>query len=280
MAIGTGTALLGGALVGGLASNSASKRAASAVGGASDAATAEQRRQFDIATGLARPGIDAGNTARNQLMRLLGMSPTASNARAGMSGGFAGQDQVMPQRLRDQFGLDSRFGGRQIPKINTPWMTNGSQPDPVSPTESASPTDMIMQTPGYQFIIDQKMKGINATRAGSAGGGAYLKDLSNYVHGSTANQFYQDYANRLAGLAGSAQTASGNLGALGVHNGANVANTMLNAGNARASGILGSSNAFNNVLGQLGQYAGQGYFDNLFGGGGGNSTTMRPGGQS
>ena len=66
MAISTGAAILGGSLGSALLGSRSSKRAANAVAGASDAATAEQRRQFDIATGLAQPGIQAGNDARNQ----------------------------------------------------------------------------------------------------------------------------------------------------------------------------------------------------------------------
>lgn len=206
---------IGGSLIG----SRASKKAANTVAGASDAATAEQRRQFDIATGLMRPSIDAGNQARDQLMQLLGLGR-----------GTAGAGTA---------ALGTQVGSGGFPMVG-------------------DPLDIIKNTPGYQFQINERTRALNANRSNAGPtGGELMKDFSNYVHGATAGQFYQDYANRLANLAGTGQMAASNQGALGVQTGANIGNTLQNAGMARASGIIGSGNAFGNLFNDIGGYIGQ-----------------------
>lgn len=78
MAIGTGAAILGGAsILGGVASSviggRSAKKAASTQAQASDAAIAEQRRQFDETVELLRPFVDAGESALGDQMALLGL---------------------------------------------------------------------------------------------------------------------------------------------------------------------------------------------------------------
>jgi len=248
MAIGTAAALLGAGALGAGASALGSRRAASAVEGASNASTAEQRRQFDIATGLTRPAIDAGNTARDQLLRLLGLAPTATNQQAGLSGGFAGpiQDRDgLPPLLRQRLGLDTSGAGG------------------VSPTAvSADPLDVIRNTPGFEFQLEQGRRALNTNRSsGDNSGGPLLKDFTRFNQGVSFN-FYKDYADRLANIAGTGQTAGTNQAAFGIQLGRDIGNNLQNAGTARASGVLGQSNAFDNLLNQLSQAAGQGLFTN------------------
>ena len=238
-----------GALIGGIGSavigSRSSKRAANQIAGASDAATAEQRRQFDIATGLTRPAIDAGNTARDQLLRLLGLAPTAPQVNVGSFGGPIQDRDGLPPLLRQRLGLDTSGAA-------------GVSPSPVS----ADPLDVIRNTPGFNFQLEQGTRALNANRsAGGSSGGELIKDFTRFNQGVASN-FYQDYANRLANLAGTGQTAATNQANLGVQTGVNIGNTLQNAGTARASGVLGQSNAFGNLLNQLGQAAGQGLFTN------------------
>ncbi len=82
---------------------SGANRSADAIGDASSSSTAEQRRQFDIATGLTQPSIDAGNSARDQLMRLLGLSPTGG-------GGSGGAGYITGETINMNGGL---FFGRR-----------------------------------------------------------------------------------------------------------------------------------------------------------------------
>ena len=268
---------IGGSLIG----SRASKNAAGAVAGASDAATAEQRRQFDIATGLAQPGIQAGDAARNQLMQLLGISSGASSGgyqqaaqpqatnpmlsalanNGGIYGSMARRALGSQMQSRDQTvgdfrgipeGAANRFGGGALGVFNPNPNRN-----PGGPQASADPLDVIRNTPGYNFQLEQGTRALNANRsAGGISGGELTKDFARFNQG-VASSFYQDYANRLANLAGTGQTAATNQGSLAVQSGANIGNTLINAGNARASGILGQGNAWGNVLNDIGGFIGQ-----------------------
>ena len=78
MAIGTAAAIIGSAVVGGVMSSKAQKSAASTAASAqtdaSDAAIAEQQRQFDAMKETLAPYVDAGETALTQQMALAGLA--------------------------------------------------------------------------------------------------------------------------------------------------------------------------------------------------------------
>ncbi|MEY4761260.1 MAG: hypothetical protein RLZZ200_1116 [Pseudomonadota bacterium] len=71
---GIATAIVGGAVVSGIASNSAAKKAAKAQGKASDAGIAEQRYEFDKVQELLKPYSDAGTEAVGAQSDLLGLN--------------------------------------------------------------------------------------------------------------------------------------------------------------------------------------------------------------
>lgn len=231
--IGAGTSIFGG------------KKAASAIGNASAGSVAEQRRQFDIATGLSRPAIQAGDAAREQLLRLLGIaSPNAPTAApAGPSFGA---------------GPYLDFEGTQIP--NPFYSPGGATAAPPAQPVSANPIDVIKNTPGYQFQLDQGARALNVNRgAGGISGGEVLKDFSRFNQGVASN-FYRDYADRLANLSGTAANASLQAGNQAIQSGQNIGNTLQNAGIARASGILGTSGSITKLIEQLAQGYGSGVF--------------------
>ena len=70
MAIGTGAAILGGSLISGALGASSSRSAARAQQQATDAATAEQRRQFDTSRADMMPWLESGREGLNDLNRL------------------------------------------------------------------------------------------------------------------------------------------------------------------------------------------------------------------
>ena len=275
MAIGTGAALLGAGLGSALIGGSSSRRAASQVAASSDAATAEQRRQFDIATGLMRPSIDAGNASRAQLMQLLGLGGGAAGAgssalgtRVG-PGGFPRLDILSGYGGRTGFGPMARGA---FDKMTPNFTAGGTGVAAAGGTASADPLDVIRNTPGYEFQLEQGRRAINANRsAGGTSGGELMKDFARFNQGVASN-FYQDYANRLANLAGTGQTAAANQGNLGMMFGQQVGNNLMNAGTARASGILGQGNAFGGFLEQIAGAIGSGVPFNgwPFGGGSGS----------
>jgi hypothetical protein len=127
--------------------------------------------------------------------------------------------------------------------------------------------DPVYQS-GLQFGLGEGTKAINnrAAAGGSFLSGATLKALTRFGndYGTTkANDSYNRFTNdqttqynRLAGVAGSGQTAATQVG-----------NNTMGAGNAQAAGIVGGANAINGALGgayntwQNNQIANR-YFDN------------------
>ena len=106
--------------------------------------------------------------------------------------------------------------------------------------------------PAYQFRFGEGMKALDrqaAARGGLISGGA-LKAAQRYGQDYASQEFGNAY-NRLAGLAGIGQTATGNMGNAAGAFGANAGQNYMGAANARASGYVGGVNA---LTGGLGQY--------------------------
>lgn len=187
-----------------------------------DGQLALQEKMFNKNVELMQPSISAGDTARNRLMQLLGLST----------------------------------GGAD----------NGSLMHDFSMADFQS-------APGYQFRMDQGQQALERSAAARGGllSGAALKDTARFSQG-LASQDYQaafdrfqtnrtNKMNPLLSLAGSAQTASGALGAAGQNYagtasatlgnyGSTVGQNLTGAGNARASGYVGTANAIGNGLSQ------------------------------
>lgn len=92
-------AIAGVATVAGAAmSSSATKSAAKGQQAATDAANAEQARQYDNNVALQAPTINTGNAARDRLSYLLGLSPTgySGSTAVGGVGGSAAPGQAAP----------------------------------------------------------------------------------------------------------------------------------------------------------------------------------------
>ena len=158
--------------------------------------------------------------------------------------GFQPRDGLPPQ-LRQQFGLDRQMGGSQT----------------GAPAQaSADPLDVIRNTPGYNFQLEQGTRALNANRsAGGSSGGELLKDFSRFNQG-VASSFYQDYANRLQDIATGGNAAASSSANRAITSGANIGNSLQNAGNARASGIVGTTNSITNLITELAGGLGQGSF--------------------
>lgn len=231
MAIGTGTAILAGTLGAGLLGAQASRKAASTAAGAAEAAAsqsadvqrealAQQRQMFERQIGLQEPWRQAGVNALAQMQA----------ARGGMPAAFTGQ-------------VD------------------------------------LTQDPGYAFRLSEGMKALErsaAARGGLLSGGTlkgiqrYGQDLASQEYQNAYNRALTQYNaamqreatgyNRLAALAGIGQTATGQQtaaltgmgGAIG-QTAANLGNLYMGAGQAagqaRASGYLGTANTLTGALG-------------------------------
>lgn len=120
------------------------------------------------------------------------------------------------------------------------------------------------QDPGYEFRMSEGLKAIErsgAARGGALSGGA-LKDLTRFSQGTASeeygnayNRYWNDRSNRFnqyASLAGLGQTATNQTNAAAGNYAQGAQQNIVGAGDARGAGIVGSSNAWNQALGNIG----------------------------
>jgi hypothetical protein len=107
-------------------------------------------------------------------------------------------------------------------------------------------------SPGYQFRLGQGLDavGTSAARGGNFFSGKTLKSLNNYASGM-ADQTFGDWYNRVGGISGSGETATGRAIAAGSSNASNLADLALRGGDAKASSYGTIAGAVNSGLGSL-----------------------------
>ena len=243
-----------GAIGGGLIASSAAKRAAGTQAQAAADATSAQERMFAQQQALQEPFRQAGLTAQQQIMQLLGI----------------GGDQAAP----GYGSLAKPFG-----------------------------TSQFEQDPGYAFRQAEGMKALERSAAARGGllSGGTLKGIQRFGQ-DLASQEYQNAFNRyqveraarlnpLQSLMGAGQSSANVLTGAAGQMGQNQAANLMAAGQARASGYVGSANALSSALGNIGQMAFQypmyqaqtNYLNAMSSGGGGGgsfgggaSTTAAP----
>ena len=105
-------------------------------------------------------------------------------------------------------------------------------------------------SPDFNFVRDEGLEGIAQT-LGAGGQGAFsgnaLRALNEFNTNLASGEF-SNFVNRRLGLAGLGGNAAAGTANAAANTGANVGNALLQQGNARASGILGSGLAINNGL--------------------------------
>ena len=219
MGLAAAAAITATAAIGGAAiSSSAAKKASRAQVQASQDANAAQERMFQRQTELQEPFRQGGLTAQNEIMQLLGIGGDKTAAGYGSMG--------------------KAFG-----------------------------TEQFQQDPGYGFRQAEGMKALERSAAarGNLLSGSTLKGVQRFGQ-DLASQEYQNAFNRyqvertaklnpLQSLMGSGQSATNVLTGAAGQMGQNEASNLYNAGQARASGYIGSANALNTALGQIGSFA-------------------------
>jgi hypothetical protein len=167
----------------------------------------------------------------------------------------------------------------------TPGST-GTLMQPWTGQFQAPTAEQAAQTPGYQFALQQGLDAMqnSAAARGNLLTGGTMKALNNYAQGMASTNYQQTYNNafqnylqnynqfqtgqanqyqRLFGLMGMGQTATGELTSAGpgmsqamaqtLMSGANAqANQMANRGAALASGTAGATNAYSGMASGLG----------------------------
>lgn len=107
-------------------------------------------------------------------------------------------------------------------------------------------------SPDYQFRMSQGIAGVDAGAAarGSLDSGATRKAEINYA-GNLASGEFNNYANRLAGIAGVGQTAVAGTAQAGENAANQISQQYTDQGNALASSYLAQGNAYSNALSGL-----------------------------
>lgn len=119
----------------------------------------------------------------------------------------------------------------------------------------APATDMsaeVMKTPGYGFRLEQGVKAAERSAAarGALGSGGTLKAIQRYGEGLASSE-YENYANRLAALAGIGQSATGSTAAAGAAASGQINQALGQAGAARASSYANTGSAINGTVNNL-----------------------------
>lgn len=273
-------AIAGAAVVGGVVSNNASKRAANAQKGSADAATNAQLEMFDTSQRNLSPWMNAGKVSLEQLMGMI--QPQQSAAVSGIPKPTLQQaeDEHLQNHIK-QFGTgytqDSDMaikdmGVRQIHERNMAAYDqqvaaaggqNTASADPMS-GKLLKPFGMedFQESPAYQFNLSEGRKAIEKAAAsrGTMYAPATLQDIGKYSQGVASNEFQNSYSNyntnmkniwdRLYAMSGSGQNAAAQTGAFGTTVGGQVGENMMGAGNAQAAGIVGGSNALTGAMSQ------------------------------
>jgi len=209
--IAAGALIGGGSILGGLFGSSAAKKAAKAQLQASREAMALQERMFNQQVALQEPFRQAGLTTQNELLRQMGLSGDATSQ---------GYGNLMRDFTMADYQAD----------------------------------------PGYAFRMSEGLKALDrqaAARGGLISGAAlkasqrYGQDLASQEYQNAYNRYNQNRGTRYNMLTGqqavgqgatNAQAqAAGNYGQAG-------ANILTDMGNARASGYMGSANAWSNAI--------------------------------
>lgn len=207
----------------------------------------------------------------------------AANAQRDAANSAAGVQYAALQQMQENQSPYMQFGQNQLNAYQA--LLDSGQ---LTPQFSFNPTmSQLEQTPGYQFALQQGLKGAqnNAAARGLGYSGAQIKGAENFATGLASQTYQQQYqnalqnfntnyqvgqnfANRLVAGAQLGQNAAAGVGSAGIQTAGGVSNALMGAGNAQAAGYVNAGNALGGALGN----ATQGYFLNqALGGGGMNS---------
>jgi hypothetical protein len=128
-------------------------------------------------------------------------------------------------------------------------------------SSGADYTSAFKTTPGYEFRVSEGTKGVlnNLSALGMKNSGKALKSLETFSQG-IASQEYGNWLSNIAGISGSGQQGANSMAGHSAQAGSQIGQSIQNAGDARASGYVGASNAWSQGLQQVGNSLGQ-YFN-------------------
>lgn len=147
----------------------------------------------------------------------------------------------------------------------SPWRQTGSNAlkmlaDAVGINGQAgtdSATSAFQKSPGYDFAFNEGQRAVDRGMAAKSmvRSGARDKAQTRFGQG-TANQEFGGWINKLQTLAGYGQTANTQTQQSGQAYATNTGNLMQDAAAARASGYVGTANAYSSGINNLAKFAG------------------------
>lgn len=170
--------------------------------------------------------------------------------------GIVGTPGYQPAQIQGGAAPNSTVGR---PTASGGWDNNplfsGSN-TATMPAQGGSPQtapdySAFFKSPDYDFVRGEGTRGIEnsfAARGGAQSGNA-LRALTEFSSGLASQNFY-NYLNQQNNLAGLGQTAVNTSANAGANYAAQSGNALMNAGEARASGVLGSAAAIGNGITQ------------------------------
>lgn len=268
LAIGTAVAGIGGGLI----ASGGAKSAANAQVQASQDANAAQERMYAKQVALQEPFRQAGLTAQNRYMELLGLGAPSTTASSTNPQDYGLSIINMP----DDTGMGYGYGGIQyvdqqgnpVSDVNAYMAAHAPAAAPASSDFGKYTKDFSMADyqadPGYQFRLDEGQKALERSAAarGLLASGSTLKGIQRFAQGEASQEYtnafnrYQvnrsNQLNPLQSLMGAGQSATNTLTGAAGQQGQNQATNLINAGQARASGYVGSANALSSAVGGIG----------------------------
>ena len=237
----------------------AAESAAEAQRAGVDAATAEQRRQFDISQQQFEPFRQAGLSALDEYRALLGIGGReAVEARPEVTETVQQPGKILTRGMFDYLNTTRGLAGKPpLPEsmIGKPMGGGPTVTRVVSPAQEAvegiSAEEAQRQafarftdSPGQQFLRERGQQALlrNAAAIGGLGGGRVREALQQQGIGF-AQQDLQNRLARLAAMSGQGQAVTQNVAQLGAQQAANIGNLMQTGAQAQAGGILGAGAA-------------------------------------
>lgn len=225
-------AIGGAAVIGGATSVISGNKAAKAQRQGADKAAETERYMYDTTREDFAPYRQVGQGALYKLADMYGVSRPV--------------DQ--PAKVSSPTPTNPAMSG-----IAGMWGFNAPSAQVPQPQQQMTPGFSGFEaSPGYKFRLSEGLKATERSAAARGGlrSGATLKALQRYGEGLASSE-YENYANRLAAMAGIGQSATSSTAAAGAQAAGGISSAYQQAGNARASAYQNTGNAINQTVGNL-----------------------------
>lgn len=166
----------------------------------------------------------------------------------------AREQLAFQQRLYDQnaarFGVEIGSGDRAVARLDQLLGLAGNNPAEISA--------MLAATPGYQFTMEQAMRGVNASAhaKGLGNSGAAMKALQDRAANIASTRF-DTHVGQVSSVADRGAQAKGALSGASQNFSALASGTMQNAANAGSNAALAGAANFQQMINGLAQAGGQ-----------------------